>query len=432
MNEQNRSYWFFIDPYVHVSVKNNTVLLYNPLSGKVLEYSNVPRITNLIRRLRSKKNLMVIKLKEKELDEISVLQFVKDIRKHFMGDLIDTSFSKGKPIQMMPRVKIQKDIKFRKNEPERSGDGNMMQYLSEVSLYINGECDLNCEICSGSYKQSLCCTKGNKKGAELDISKLKDSIEKIQYHLTGCVNILGGNIFKYSKLETLASALCDQPFPVIWYSHYSNLIMSKKRLGILDFDVSFVKILVNFPCNKEKFEMALELVRHQNIGHEVVFIIQDEDELNTAQDIISSLQVHTYSIHPYYSGNNMKFFEKNIFTNKEDILDAKPTQKDIYARGKVNPINFGKLTVLNNGSVHANVNAPRIGFLGKDSIHDLVFKEMYHGRSWRRTRQNVAPCRQCTFELMCPPLSNYEYALGKNNLCHIWNDRIMGGTQKNN
>ncbi len=53
------------------------------------------------------------------------------------------------------------------------------------------------------------------------------------------------------------------------------------------------------------------------------------------------------------------------------------------------------------------------------TIHGRTYKEMYRGKSWRRIRKKVEPCKKCTFEALCPPLSNYEYALGANNLCHI-------------
>jgi pseudo-rSAM protein len=85
----------------------------------------------------------------------------------------------------------------------------------------------------------------------------------------------------------------------------------------------------------------------------------------------------------------------------------------------VNPFHFGTLTVLSNGSIYANVNTQRLGSLNGGSLHDVVYKEMYRGKSWRRIRKKVEPCKFCTFDALCPPLSNYEYALGRNNLCHI-------------
>jgi hypothetical protein len=44
-----KSYWFYIDPYVHISVKNTIALLYNTLSGKILEVKNTPSVIKIIR-----------------------------------------------------------------------------------------------------------------------------------------------------------------------------------------------------------------------------------------------------------------------------------------------------------------------------------------------------------------------------------------------
>jgi pseudo-rSAM protein len=108
-----------------------------------------------------------------------------------------------------------------------------------------------------------------------------------------------------------------------------------------------------------------------------------------------------------------------VFVDKEDLQEAKPTCREIYARQLVNPLHFGTLTVLSNGHIHANINVSRLGILNHDSIYEVVYKEMYRGNSWRRIRKRVEPCKRCTFEALCPPLSNYEYAFGRNNLCHI-------------
>ncbi len=88
-------------------------------------------------------------------------------------------------------------------------------------------------------------------------------------------------------------------------------------------------------------------------------------------------------------------------------------------REAINSIYFGKLTVLADGRVYADLNAPSLGKLGRDSIYDILFKEMSGGSSWRRLRKNVMPCKGCHYEKLCPPLSNYQKVMGKNNLCHI-------------
>jgi pseudo-rSAM protein len=77
------------------------------------------------------------------------------------------------------------------------------------------------------------------------------------------------------------------------------------------------------------------------------------------------------------------------------------------------------LTVLSNKKVYANLNNPGIEILGRDDILDIVYKEMHKGKSWTKIRKYVTPCKSCVFNALCPPISNYEYTLGKYDLCYM-------------
>jgi pseudo-rSAM protein len=108
-----------------------------------------------------------------------------------------------------------------------------------------------------------------------------------------------------------------------------------------------------------------------------------------------------------------------VFIDREDIFQEKSDMRKIQVRGEVNPLHYGHLTILNNGHIHANIYEPKIGKLGNDSLYDVLDKALYKRKSWRRIRAKVKPCNQCVFQMMCPPISNYEYALGRYNLCHV-------------
>jgi pseudo-rSAM protein len=414
-----KKYWFYIDTYVHVSLKKESLLLYNSLTGKTLEYPGKQKILNLVKKLQSKKNLQVTVLKENDLKYPEISRFVNDVRRYFMGDLIDASYSKGKPVQMMPIIKIQTDVKYLKKEDGRSVGEDLMRYLNEISLYINNDCEQNCGICSTGFRQFPCCTLGKNKKGELDIMEIERLVGALKGASLINLNILGGNIFKYTKFEEFLFIINPLHGQKTFHSHYLNLIENSSKLKLLDPNTSFLKILVTFPINKEKLKTALDIVRNTNLKSKFIFVIQSEKEFEKAEAVISILNIENHDFQPFYNGENLPFFKENIFTEKEEIFAAKPKMKDIYTNSTVNTLNFGRLTILNNGHIYANVNASRLGILGKDSIYDVLYKEMYHGKSWRRVRKNVEPCKHCTFEALCPPLSNYNHAIGRNNLCHM-------------
>jgi len=84
----------------------------------------------------------------------------------------------------------------------------------------------------------------------------------------------------------------------------------------------------------------------------------------------------------------------------------------------MNKHDFGKLHIMPDGNVYANVNHPVLGNIYADGINKIVRKEIEEGISWFRIR-NQAPCNDCIYQWLCPPPSNYEIAIGRTNLCHV-------------
>lgn len=416
--KNQKNYWFILDNYVHVSVKGHSVLFYNPLNGKILEYNLNESVLKLVRRLQSPKNLLVICLSQKELLNPEISQLVHDLRGYFMGDLIDTSLTRIKPLQMMPYTKVHKNAEIIKKRPDRSVGDNMMKYLVEVSLYINSHCSRDCDICGSAYKQFLCCTRPKYRKKELSIQSMEDLFKQLP-ELLGRVNILGGDFFKFSKLEELLAILNGLSFEKVFYTHYLNLFHQKEKFRLFPVDSYSFNIVVTFPLEENQWKMSMALLQARSIKTGFLFIISSETDIARAEELIISYQLDNYSFHPFFNGKNLEFFQRKIFLNKEDLQEAKPTDKELHARQLVNPFLFGRLTILSNGDIHANVNASRLGTLNKDSIHNAVYNEMYRGKSWRRIRKRIESCKKCTFAALCPPLSNYEYVMGRNNLCHI-------------
>lgn len=415
----NNRQWLILDNYVHLSCKGAEMLFYNPLNGTILEYAASESLGRLVRHLQSAKNLRVVPLTGADLSNPEISRFVGELRRHFMADLIDTGLSTGKPIQMAPYTKVQKDVELIKRDPLRSAGEAMMKYLGEVSLYINSACSLGCRVCASAYKQFLCCTAPGR--GEMEILSIKSLFQQIKAAPLSRLNILGGDIFAFSGLAELWAILDDHPRSLekVFYIHYLNLIQGEEKLALFPAAAASFKIIVTLPVQREPWQRVVELLRKNKVKGQFLFIIGSEAEVAEAEALIAPLPPDQYAFHPYFDGSNRAFFEANVFIDRTDIREAKPTAREIQARQSVNPFHFGTLTILSSGRIHANVNRPQLGTLGKDTIHEAVYREMYRGSSWRRTRKKVKPCKHCAFAALCPPLSNYEYALARNDLCHI-------------
>lgn len=423
--EKSQSFWFIMDNYVHVSVRGESVLFYNTLTGKILEYPGCETVTRLVKRLQSPGNLSVIRLTGKDLANPEIDRFVKDMRTFYMGDLIDAGLTRGKPMQMAPYVNIQEDVDaVKKNARGQTAAGDrMMKYLAEVSIYINSACDLDCGLCGSAYRQFLCCTHGKNSLAELHPRSLKNLLRQLQGASLARLNILGGDIFKYSQWEQLPGILNElAPSPPVeknLYTHYLNLPGQGEKLAQFPDGFLSLKIVVPFPVTKQQWREVISMPAVNRPDTHFLFIIAGEAGIEAAEELIAQQRLENYSFHPFFNGENREFFRQAVFIDREDLEEARPTMRQILARQSINPLYFGTLTVLSSGHIHANVNAPHLGILSRDNIYEAIYKEMQRGAVWRRTRKKVSPCRHCTFNAVCPPLSNYEYALGQNNLCHI-------------
>jgi len=469
-------YWLTLETYVHTAIKKDSLLLYHSLTGKTLEYQGKKELILLVKKLKSRKNLMVVPLKEKDLESGVISRFVKDLRENFMGDLIDASYSTKRPVQIMPILTISRHVKYLKKDPDRSVGENIKSYLHEIFLYINRLCLLQCPICSQAYKQfPFCtCTPANEKSPkfpgfgtglspiphikheespvpalsdnfiqlndkrfsggpggdfsrkeppggrrQLPIPQVKKLLQELSASSLHNINILGGDIFRYSKFEELVQTLNSTPFKKTYYSHYLNIMAGIDRLKFVDDASSMLKILVTFPVKMDHFERVVDTVKRLNLPYRFIFVVQGVEEVDAASGIISNLNITESDYIPFYNGENLLFFQENVFCDKDEILEAKPTMKEIYQNMSVNGLNFGKITILSDGAIYANVNAARLGYVGRDSMVQALAVEMSRGKgkSWFRVRKGVYPCKECVYELLCPPLSNYTFVVGRDNLC---------------
>lgn len=411
-----RRSWFYIDTYVYIAIKKENLLLYNSLTGKTLEYTNEPKILDLIRKMKSKKNLQVIGITDQELEDRVIGNFVAEIRGNFMGDLIDASLSQGKPVQMMPRVKVRKDVNILKKGGRSIGE-DMMSYLTELFLYIYPGCGLNCGMCASAYKQFPCCTK--EKPGEVSTGNIEAMFKEVAGSALVRLNILGGDIFSYPRFGELSQVLNQTTLPKVYYTHYQNVAANSDKMKILSSSSAWFKILIPFPLDSKGLKTALEVINLSSAQASFVFIVEDEVQYNEAESLIAGFEIEVYEFAPYYNGKNREFFQENVFVSKEEIIAGRPSLAKIYTNSLVNEINHGRLVIFSNSAIHANANFPRLGTLGKDSLYDVVYKELYQGKSWRRVREHIKPCNQCTLAALCPPLNNYTYAMDRNNLCHV-------------
>ncbi len=422
-NQGSRNYWFYLYPYVYVSVKKDRAILYNTLNYRMLEYRCGTSIYKLVKRLDADSNLYVIKIKASEIDE-GTGEFINQIRDLYFGDVIDTALSTQKPIQLKPILNLEKTLDELAIGDEKTRvlvHDEIPDYLNIITLYINSRCNQSCSICPTAYKQFSCCCKRNGDEKRLDKEDIATLITQVRTGNLHKFNIIGGNLFHYPMLEELVMDLNASRIIKDYHFHYLNIEDRPAFFTLMRDNGNQVTVTVHFPVPLDGFAAKMEVLeKYQIVGQSnFQFVVQNEKDIELSEVLISKSRIENYQLVPYFNGDNLDFFREAVFLDRDSILESQPQMNDILERTVLNRSDFKKLGVLSDKSVHANLNNPKIGTLGNEHIMEIIYKELHKGKSWTKVRKRVKPCKSCAFNALCPPISNYEYAIGRYNLCNI-------------
>ena len=379
------NYWFTIEPYVFAGITKQCVLLYNTLDGATIE-SDKREVIELLQETLQVENCGVVLLTHERYQQKDVNDFINELREKYMGDVIDVALSNGKPVQLLPYFNFPDKLELYKKH-NFSPLKNVLENLSEISIHVD---------------------------ATTNVAKLIPFLQSIPGSPT--FNIVGniGEVPNYSEILSFF----DQHLAP------KNIIISYKHLIALQstFENNFTyRISIDFPIDLQLWNHSRKILLNQTLPFETVFDVTSDEDCQQTEQLIEQFRIEKYRINPVYTGDNIQFFEENVFLTKEDILSTSMTIKDFFSRQAMNLYDFGKINILPTGDAYANLNHPTLGNIYADNMYEIVQKEIDEGQSWFRIR-NQAPCTGCVYQWLCPPPSNYEIAIGRPNLCHVKNN----------
>jgi pseudo-rSAM protein len=375
-------YWFSIEPYVFVGITKKCVLLYNTLDGATIE-SDKDEVIELLQETLKKENCGVVLLTNERYKQKDINSFISELREKYMGDIIEVALTKGKPIQLLPFFNFpNKQEIYKKHNFSPLKD--VLENLSEISIHVD---------------------------STTDVTKLIPFLLSIPGNPT--FNIIG-NIEEVANYSKLLSYFVQHLSPKNMLCSYKNVIALQSA-----FENNFsYRISVHFPIDIQQWNNSRQLLLNQTLPVEYVFGVSSDDDCLKAEQFIDRFKIEKYRLNPVYTGDNIRFFEENVFLTQKDILATFMTIKDFFARQSINLYDFGKINIMPNGDTYANLNHPALGNIYIDNIYEIVSKEVEEGKSWFRVR-NQAPCDDCVYQWLCPSPSNYEIAIGRPNLCHV-------------
>jgi len=402
----NKFLWIYLEPYTFVFKGVNQRVLYNSLNAAYYSYSN-DLVMEILDHLLDEKNGYCISVDIFLLKEKEIIQFIRDIRSSYSGDIVVNDKSDRLPFVFRPEVRLNNDIARIKEEEGYSLGDNILENLNEVTFFIPGYCQENCSECSSYYKQFIHCHKWEEDEEKLSKNEYKDFFTQLESCGVKVINVVFCNILD-NKYLSLLEYLSRMSFTVYAYVSIKN-INSK-----IDFSLSKnINLCILIP---PKYPLSEIKNRKSKIkSNQISFIhIIESYENNIFND--TENETNTFLI-PYYNGGNLSFFEKNVYIELEDLLSIIVDRQTIYRRKFVNENFYGKLYISPSGNIYSNINSSPLGNIRKDELGKVVYNEMVDSKRWLLTRAKTK-CKDCPNQLLCPSISNYELVIGRT-LCHL-------------
>lgn len=393
-----KEYWFTIYPHCFLWVKKVDGLVYNTQSYVSVHFCNEGLLAKKTEQLAVMENLYCIRLTEEELADDKLNGWVQNVVTQKCGALVENNNINQRPLSLPPILKVQDEAAYYRWEHRQGIDGNVMEYLHRLVFHLNGS-NYGNELYA---KQTLYPTTSSE----------MLSVEKILRFATNArvspflkEIVLVGNPFVYDGLEELIASL-QSICPVFVYCTWQDAMASPAKLKELITKTHLNIVVTDFT--------SLADLSQEGTYTFLVTSLQAYNAIMRSKEIYDWEHV---DIVPIYTGDNLSFFEDCLYMDEESIQNIDLDKREVFIRQKLNIQDFGRLTVMANGKVYANLTGSAIGHIG-ETPHTLVYREMTEGVSWLRIRDQK-PCCDCIYQWLCPSPSHYEDVIGKSNLCHI-------------
>lgn len=404
--------WIYIEPFIFIWQDKKYYLFYNSLSGKKIFIPKCEIINPIVQALLIEKNLYCIELKDGIENKKEFIDFINTLSSNQMGNIVACS-ELERPINIPPKLILNKSVENSDNNNSEYFDYKVLGNVNELTIQVNGKCNLNCKNCGDYHLQLNHCTKSNHSLSNKNIENLVQQIKHLNLQK---INITGGNVLALENFKYLVDIFSTTKVMKIYNIHYNHINPDEIQYIYNKDETSLIRISVH--CNTISETEILNRVKCLDPYNSRIlwsFIVCSEDDLELCYSILEKCNSIQNEIKPYYNKENEGFIREFVFVDNEDLEEMNPNKKQIFANQVLNKNYFGKIVIQANGQVSDNLNYEAVGNMD-DCLEDIVYKIVEEGRSWRWIRGNDI-CDNCLYKLICPPPSNLELAMKSKTIC---------------
>lgn len=404
------TYWLYLEPYTFAFHNKQKVVFYNTINGKYLtyHYSDHEWLEDTVHKLDNPSNGYGTLISGTEMEKMNPM--IEDLRNSFSGDCIPLENKENLPFIFKPFCRVMED-KLAKMEHVGAEVGEnyameVLTNLNEVTFFLGPDKEEYGQAVDYPYYRQFIHSLDYPCSTPLTLEEYSRLITLLRNIGIGTLNLV---------LNESAHEIFHVMLPLLYECEFKiNLYVNDRELTLLhsvDFSEHF-HLVVN--VHHADARIMDNLMKYDNKSDTLCnIIVSSEEELQSAMQWNGNV-----SILPYYNGNNNDFFKEFIYSDLETILETPIDKQTIFRRQTLNEEFFGKLFILSNGDVFSNMNAQPVGNIKNVSLAQLVYEELHSTTSWFKMRE-YGRCKDCVNKYLCPSISNYEWVIGKPDLCHV-------------
>jgi pseudo-rSAM protein len=407
--------YFILEPFLFVNIIENNVLFYNSANGEKKIF-NSPAIIEFLNR--NKNNLYVFQLLPDDLKNSTIKEFISELKSQAMGFVYRGQIA---PIQFSPALKLEDVHKIDNLKINDSYNKihNSYNNIDTLFLYVNHFNKFISPVKQFLYRKTSEIDH-NQKNEEINFEHLEKFISSTMIsNRLRSINLLGDNVGKYSYIDSFIDFFAnnnDISMNVYIDSNYTEQDFYKVE-KILHLKLGKMILCISSKCENDKLLKLID--SNFTKKTEVICLIEQEDDIDFFESWLKQYQL-SYKFVPIFNSRNLSFFKTHVFIDQNDIDNIFLNQNQVFRNQTLNSNYYGKMVVLSNGDVYSNVYAQPLGNIAKDSLIRLIDNEINSiPNSWFCVKQNLAPCNKCVYNILCPPVSNYEFIINRNNLCSL-------------
>lgn len=409
--------WIILESYVYVHKTISGAILYNTLNYESYCTENTSELF-LIGQLLE--NDYSVHLNDEDVNWNEIRNLNNWLKNTFSGDYIDDKIIKCKPIVIKPQLYVKHNLLDLKTDDLLWGK-NLNQSLNELVIYVNGSCQNNCKGCNSMYKQFLYCKKEGI--GEMGIDYIDSLFKQLKGTSLKTVYVVGGNVLEYTCLNELLRLLPKYDYHFVFCLNIDNV----SDISIMElFHIDHTRMHIWVPLNSLN-ELTVQKIRQIRRKYSdiisISYIIENESEYSLLED--AGVYDDNDKMIPFYNGNNTSFFESDVYLTKGEILSTRCTMDNILSKGVFNLNYFGKLIVDCDKKVYTSMNLNCLGeIISPESFWAVLINAVKPTSGWRLLRKDMKECKNCLFNFLCPPVSDYELVMNTNQLCFNGKKRV--------